>query len=106
MPFLFNGSRLEIQNPAGVLRLGGAQLFPHLVRVVGMHLGVEAGAVPVALRVIQNRCHRVGHVNDPAGVATYDKQETIGSLQDQVLQLLIRQEGRLVRTVRTGVSCP
>lgn len=82
-----------------------AQLFLHLLSVVRMNLGVEAGAVPVALRVIEDRCNRVGDVDDPSSAAAHDEQESVGCLQDQVLQLLVGEERRLVRVVRASVPC-
>ena len=69
-----------------------------------MELVIDVGPEPVSLALIQHRRHRVRDVDDAAGVAGHDEQEAVGRLQDQVLQLLVRQEGRLVGAVSRGVT--
>lgn len=104
LSFFLHCSSFEIQHPTTVLRLRSAKLLPHLLGVVGMNLRVEARTVPVALRVVQHRRNRIGHVDNSTCVATDNKQKSVGSFKDQMLQFLIREEGRLVSVVRRGIS--
>jgi len=104
LTFLLDRSGLEVQYSATVLRLRRAELLSYLLGIVGMNLRVEAGAEPIALSIVQHRRDRVGHVDDPARVAAHDEQEPICRFEDQVLQLLIREEGRLVGIVRGSIS--
>lgn len=103
LALLLHRSGFEVQHSAAVLGFRRAELFPHLLGVIGVNLRIEAGAVPVALRIVQHRRDRVGHVDDPTRVAAHNKQETVGRFENQVLQLLIREEGRLVSVVRSGI---
>lgn len=73
--------------------LGGGQLLPQLVRVVGVQLVVQRAAQPLRLRLVQHRHHRVRHVHHPARLARHHEQKAVRRLQDQVLQLL-RERGR------------
>lgn len=52
MSFSFDSATFQIQNPSSMLWFGSAELFANFFGVVGMDLGVQAGSVPVALRVI------------------------------------------------------
>jgi len=104
LTFLFDRSGLEIQYSATVLRLRCAELLSYLLGIVGMNLRVQTGAEPIALGVVQHWRDRVGHVDDPARVAAHNEQEPIRRFEDQVLQLLIREKGRLVGIVRGSIS--
>lgn len=104
MALLLDGTGLEVENATSMLWLSCAQLLPDLVRVVRMDLVVETGSIPIALGVVEDRCYRVRDVDDATGVAAHDEQETVSSFQDQVLQFLVRQEGRLVRAVCACVA--
>lgn len=104
LTFLLDRPGFEVQHSATVLRLRRAELLPHLLGIVRMNLRVEAGAEPVALSIVQYRRDRVGHVDNSARLAAYDEQETVRCFEDQVLQLLIREEGWLVGVVRGGIS--
>lgn len=56
-----------------MLRFSRAELLSYLLGVIRMNLRIKAGAVPIALRVVQHGRDRVGHVDDPARVATHDE---------------------------------
>jgi len=75
----------------GVLR--GAELFSQFVHIVRVNLLIQSAAKPLWLGMVQHRCHRVRHVNDPASLRSNHKQESVRCLQDQVLELLQAQEG-------------
>jgi len=46
----------------------------------------------------------VRDVDDASGVAGDDKEEAVGRLEDQVLQLLVGEEGRLVGAIGACVA--
>lgn len=51
---LLHGPSLQVENPPVVLVVGGAQLLPHLLLVLGVDVVVHAGAEPVALCVVED----------------------------------------------------
>ena len=46
MSFLFHRARLQVQNPARILRLGRGKLFLNFARVLRMDLVVDGRPVP------------------------------------------------------------
>ena len=58
---LFHSARLEIKDPAIVLRPVGRrrQLFFDLLVVFGMHMVIDGRSEPVALRVVQHWRHTI-----------------------------------------------
>lgn len=99
LSFLFYCPRFQVQHSASIFRLSTAQLFLYFFCVVRMNLRIEAGAVPIILRVIQNWCHRIGYVDDRSAVAADYKQKAIRCFEDQVFQLLIGEKGGFVRAI-------
>ena len=104
LSFLLDRSGLEVQHSTTMLWLRRAELLPNFLGIVRMNLLVQAGAKPVALCVVQHRRYRVGYVDDSARVTAHNKQEAICRFENQVLQLLIRKEGRFIGIVRGGIS--
>ena len=51
---LLHCSSLEVEDPAVVLVVGGAQLLPHLLLVLGVDVVVHARSEPVALGVVED----------------------------------------------------
>lgn len=103
---LLDGAGLEVEDAARVLRLLSGQLLADLLHVLGVDVVEDARAEPLALRLVEDRTHGVGHVDDAARVARHHEQEAVGRLQDEVLELLVREEGRLVGAVGAGVARP
>ena len=64
-----------------------------------MHVVVETGPEPVALRVVEDGRDAVRDVDHAPRVAGDHEQEPVRGLQDQVLQLVVGEEGGLVRAV-------
>lgn len=95
---------LEVEDAPRVLWLLSGQLLANLFSVLGVDHVEQRRAVPVILRVIQHRSHRVGNINYPAGVAGDDEQESVGCLQDEMLELLIGQERWFVASVGVCVA--
>ena len=84
---------------SGSLKYFGNFTSVHLLLVLWVNVVVDRGAEPVALGVVEDGGDGVGDVDDPAGVAGHDKQEAVGGLEDEVLQLVVREEGGLVGAV-------
>lgn len=74
-----------------VVVLSGRQLFSELLHVIWMKLVIQRGSEPIGLCLIQNRCDRVRYINNVAGLTRHDKQKTISSLQNKMLQLLQKE---------------
>ena len=51
--------------------------------------------------MVEDGCEGVRDVDDATGVAGDNEEETVRSLENQVLQLVVRQEGGLVRACNT-----
>lgn len=88
------------------IHIRGGQLLLDLGHVLRMHNIEPALAQQLGLGIVQHLRHRLGHVHDATPVASDHKQESVGRLQDQHLQLLVGQERRLVLAfgVRVGRS--
>lgn len=56
------------------------------------------------LWLVEDGRDAVRNVDDASGVAGDDEEEAIGRLQDQVLQLLVGEEGRLVGAIGACVA--
>lgn len=80
----------------GVLRC--AQLLPQFVHVVRVDLLIQGAAKPLGLGLVQNRGHRVRHINHPSCFCRHHEQEAVRRLQDEVLQLLQGTENRERKT--------
>ena len=59
---------------------------------------------PRHLRLVEYGRDAVGGVDDTPCVAGHDEEEPVGGLQDQVLELLVREERRLVGAVGVAVA--
>lgn len=69
-----------------------------------MQAVVEAGSVPLILRVVEHGLDRVRDVDDASRITRDDKQEPVRSLQYQMLELLVGEEGWLVGSVCARVT--
>jgi hypothetical protein len=56
---------------------------------------------------VENGRDGIGHINEPTSFTRNDEEKPVGSLQNQVLQFLVGQKGRLERSIgpRVASSC-
>lgn len=72
--------------PGAEVRAG--ELLLDLGHVLGVQDVEPALAQQIALRVVENLGHRLGHVQDSATVAAHDEQETLGSLRGHKIRTM------------------
>ena len=63
-------------------------IFIYLLLVLWVHVVVETGPEPVALRVVEDGRDAVRHVDHAARLTRDDEQEPVRGLENQVLQLV------------------
>lgn len=64
---------------------------------------IQRAAKPLRLRVVEHRRHRVRHVDHAARLRGDHKQEAVGRLQDEVLQLLLDERRKEKQNTHTCV---
>ena len=63
MALFFDGSRFQIENAPSIRRFLRRELLADLFHVVRVQMIVKARAEPVALALVEDWCHAVGHVD-------------------------------------------
>lgn len=71
-----------------VVILCSGELLPELFCIIWMELIIEGGTEPVRLWLVEDRCQGVRDINNATGLTWHHKQETIGCLEDEMLQFL------------------
>lgn len=104
MPLLLDCASFQIQYSSRVLGLLRGQLLADFFAIVRMNVIEETGAVPIVLAVIQDRRHRIGYVDNSSFIAGNNKQESIGCLENEVLQFLVGQKGWFVGAIVACIS--
>lgn len=80
-PLLHRDISLPVADTCVVILCSG-KLLPELFCVIWVELIVKRGAEPFGLQLVQHRCHRIGDINNAAGLTGHHKQEAISSFQD------------------------